>query len=259
MILSIRHSWYRTSPNRKIVPLLEKESGNNIVREILNNKESLVKTSNWIFGGDGWAYDIGFGGLDHVIAQNGDINILVFDTETYSNTGGQSSKSTPFGAIAKFAAQGKRIKKKNLAAMAMSYGYVYVAQVSLSADFNQTLKAIKEAEAYPGPSIVIAYSQCISHGILTGMGTAQKQAKRAIEAGHWTLFRYNPELKEQGKNPFMLDSKEPTQDFKEYMRSEIRFSALSKVAPDKVEEIFDQAAKDVEEKNRQYRNLAGLE
>ena len=184
---------------------------------------------------------------------------MVFDTETYSNTGGQSSKSTPFGAIAKFAAQGKRIKKKNLAAMAMSYGYVYVAQVSLSADFNQTLKAIKEAEAYPGPSIVIAYSQCISHGILTGMGTAQKQAKRAIEAGHWTLFRYNPELKEQGKNPFMLDSKEPTQDFKEYMRSEIRFSALSKVAPDKVEEIFDQAAKDVEEKNRQYRNLAGLE
>lgn len=244
---------------RKIVPLLEKESANNIVREILNNKEFLVKTSNWIFGGDGWAYDIGFGGLDHVIAQNEDINILVFDTETYSNTGGQSSKSTPFGAIAKFAAQGKRIKKKNLAAMAMSYGYVYVAQVSLSADFNQTLKAIKEAEAYPGPSIVIAYSQCISHGILTGMGTAQKQAKRAIEAGHWALFRYNPELKDQGKNPFILDSKEPTQDFKEYMRSEIRFSALSKVTPDKVEEIFDQAAKDVEEKNRQYRNLAGLE
>ncbi len=242
----------------RIVPLLEKEN-DEIAKELLNNKESFVKTSNWIFGGDGWAYDIGFGGLDHVIAQNQDINILVFDTETYSNTGGQSSKSTPFGAIAKFAAQGKKVKKKNLAAMAMSYGYVYVAQVSLSADFNQTLKAIKEAEAYPGPSIVIAYSQCISHGILTGMGTAQKQAKKAIESGYWSLFRYNPALKDQGKNPFVLDSKEPTQDFKEYIKSEIRFNALSKVVPDKVDAIFDQAAKDAEEKHRYYKDLAGLE
>ena len=244
---------------REIVPLLEKESSNPVVKELLNNKESFIKTSNWIFGGDGWAYDIGFGGLDHVIAQNQDINILVFDTETYSNTGGQSSKSTPFGAIAKFAAQGKRVRKKNLAAMAMSYGYVYVAQVSLSADFNQTLKAIREAEAYPGPSIIIAYSQCISHGILTGMGTAQKQAKKAIEAGYWTLFRYNPELKEQGKNPFILDSKEPTQDFKEYIKSEVRFNALSKVAPEQAEEIFDQAAKNAEENSEYYRKLAGLD
>lgn len=240
----------------KIVPLLELENKNKIAQEILNNKEALVKTSNWIFGGDGWAYDIGFGGLDHVIAQNQDINILVFDTEIYSNTGGQSSKSTPFGAIAKFASNGKSVNKKNLAAMAMSYGYVYVAQISLSADFNQTLKAIKEAEAYPGPSVIIAYSQCISHGILAGMGTAQKQAKRAVESGYWSLFRYNPELKDQGKNPFILDSKEPTQDFKEYIKSEIRFNALSKVAPDKVEEIYDRAAKFAEESREYYKNLS---
>lgn len=240
----------------KIVPLLEKENKNQIANEILNNKEALVKTSNWVFGGDGWAYDIGFGGLDHVIAQNQDINILVFDTEIYSNTGGQSSKSTPFGAIAKFASNGKNVNKKNLAAMAMSYGYVYVAQISLSADFNQALKAIKEAEAYPGPSIIIAYSQCISHGILAGMGTAQKQAKRAVEAGYWSLFRYNPELKLQGKNPFVLDSKEPTQDFKEYIKSEIRFNALSKVAPDRVEEIYDKAAKFAEENRKYYKGLS---
>ena len=243
---------------KQIVPLLEKEPTSSDIKELIDNKEFLVKTSNWIFGGDGWAYDIGFGGLDHVIAQNQDINILVFDTETYSNTGGQSSKSTPFGAIAKFAAQGKRIKKKNLAAMAMSYGYVYVAQISLSADFNQAIKAIREAEAYPGPSIIIAYSQCISHGILTGMGTAQKQAKRAIEAGYWNLFRYNPILKEQGKNPFVLDSKEPTQDFKEYIKSEIRFSALSKVVPEQMEEIFDSATKYAEERNKQYKNLSDM-
>lgn len=244
---------------KKIVPMLEKEQGNDSVKELLENKESLVKTSNWVFGGDGWAYDIGFGGLDHVIAQNQDINILVFDTETYSNTGGQSSKSTPFGAIAKFASQGKRVNKKNLAAMAMSYGYVYVAQISLSADFNQALKAIKEAEAYPGPSIIIAYSQCISHGILTGMGTAQKQTKKAIEAGYWSLFRYNPQLKDEGKNPFMLDSKEPTQDFKEYIKSEIRYNALSKVVPQQMEEILDQAEKFAQDKNKQYRDLAELE
>ena len=243
----------------KIVPLLEKESSNDLVKKLLDNKEYLVKTSNWVFGGDGWSYDIGFGGLDHVIAQNKDINILIFDTETYSNTGGQSSKSTPFGAIAKFAAQGKRVKKKNLAAMAMSYEYVYVAQISLSADFNQALKAIKEAEAYDGPSVIIAYSQCISHGILAGMGTAQKQAKRAIEAGYWSLFRYNPDLIEQGKNPFILDSKQPTQDFKEYIKSEVRFNALSKIVPSEVEKIYDKAAKYAEEKNKNYRNLAGLE
>ena len=244
---------------RKIVPMLEKEQGNDLVKELLENKEYLVKTSNWVFGGDGWAYDIGFGGLDHVIAQNQDINILIFDTEIYSNTGGQSSKSTPFGAIAKFAAQGKRVNKKNLAAMAMSYGYVYVAQISLSADFNQALKAIREAEAYPGPSMIIAYSQCISHGILAGMGTAQKQTKKAIEAGYWSLFRYNPQLKDEGKNPFVLDSKEPTQDFKEYIKSEIRFNALSKVVPEQMEEILDQAEKFAQDKNKQYRNLAGLD
>lgn len=240
---------------REIVPLLEKENGE-IAKSLLNNKEALVKTSNWIFGGDGWAYDIGFGGLDHVIAQNQDINILIFDTEIYSNTGGQSSKSTPFGAIAKFAANGKGVNKKDLASMAMSYGYVYVAQISLSADFNQALKAIKEAEAYPGPSIVIAYSQCISHGILSGMGMAQKQAKRAIEAGYWNLFRYNPALKDQGKNPFILDSKEPTADFKEYIKSEIRFNALSKVSPDKVEEIYNQAERFAKEKRENYKNLS---
>lgn len=240
---------------KEIVPLLKKEN-NNFAKLLLDNKEALVKTSNWIFGGDGWAYDIGFGGLDHVIAQNQDINILIFDTEIYSNTGGQSSKSTPFGAIAKFAANGKSVNKKDLASMAMSYGYVYVAQISLSADFNQALKAIKEAEAYPGPSIIIAYSQCISHGILSGMGMAQKQAKRAVEAGYWNLFRYNPALKDEGKNPFILDSKEPTEDFKEYIKSEIRFNALSKVSPDKVEEIYNQAEKFAREKRENYKNLS---
>jgi pyruvate-ferredoxin/flavodoxin oxidoreductase len=186
-----------------------------LYKHIIDNDDILVKKSVWAFGGDGWAYDIGFGGLDHVIASGEDINILIFDTEVYSNTGGQASKSTPTGAIAQFAASGKRIRKKDLGMIAMSYGYVYVAQVAMGANQSQFIKALVEAESYPGPSVIIAYAPCIAHGI--NMGLTQLEAKRAVEAGYWHLYRYNPLLEEEGKNPFILDSKDPTADFKEFI------------------------------------------
>ena len=189
-------------------------------------KEHIVKKSQWIFGGDGWAYDIGFGGLDHVLASGEDVNILVFDTEVYSNTGGQSSKATPTAAVAQFAAAGKHTKKKDLGLIAMSYGYVYVAQVAMGANQNQLIKALIEAESYPGPSLIIAYAPCIAHGIRGGMGRSQERQKEAVEAGYWHLYRYNPQLKEEGKNPFILDSKEPTADFKEFLMGEVRYSSL---------------------------------
>ena len=173
------------------------------MKEILDKKQFLIKRSHWIFGGDGWAYDIGFGGVDHVLASGEDINIWVFDTEVYSNTGGQSSKSTHEAAVAQFAASGKRTKKKDLGMMAMSYGYVYVAQVAMGADKNQLMKAVTEAEAYPGPSLIIAYSPCINHGIKAGMGKAQEEQRKAVAAGYWDLYRYNPQLKEEGKNPIL--------------------------------------------------------
>ena len=212
--------------------LAAENSDNALLKEIAGLGQYFVKRSHWIFGGDGWAYDIGYGGLDHVLASGENINVMVFDTEVYSNTGGQSSKATPAAAIAKFAASGKRTRKKDLGMMAMSYGYVYVAQIAMGADKNQTLKAIAEAEAYDGPSLIIAYSPCINHGLKAGMGKSQLEAKHAVECGYWANYRYNPELKEQGKNPFILDSKEPTGNFREFLMGEVRYSALLKQFPD---------------------------
>ena len=224
-------------------------------REILKDKEFLIKRSQWIFGGDGWAYDIGYGGLDHVLASGEDVNVLVFDTEIYSNTGGQSSKSTPTAAIAKFAASGKKTKKKDLGMMAMTYGYVYVAQISMGADKNQTLKAIAEAEAYNGPSLIIAYAPCISHGIKTGMMNSQEEAKKAVECGYWGLYRYNPSLKGT-KNPFSLDSKEPKASFREFLMGEVRYASLAKAFPEQAEALFEKTEKDAMERLAGYKRLA---
>ncbi|MBN1333928.1 MAG: pyruvate:ferredoxin (flavodoxin) oxidoreductase, partial [Synergistales bacterium] len=221
-------------------------------------KDYLVDKSVWILGGDGWAYDIGYGGLDHVLASGENVNVLVFDTEVYSNTGGQSSKSTPTAAVAKFTASGKRTKKKDLGRMAMTYGYVYVAQVAMGADKNQLMKAITEAEAYDGPSLIICYAPCINHGIKVGMGKTQEQEKKAVEAGYWHLFRFNPTLKEQGKNPFSLDSKEPKADFKEFLMSEVRYSSLLKTFPDVAESLFDKAEEDAKERYKAYKELAEM-
>ena len=223
-----------------------------------NAKSFLSKKSQWIFGGDGWAYDIGFGGLDHVLASGEDINVLVFDTEVYSNTGGQASKATPTGSTAKFASGGKRRRKKDLAAMAMTYGYVYVAQIAMGADYNQTVKAIAEAEAYPGPSLIIAYAPCISHGIRSGMGSSQHEEAKAVEAGYWHLFRFNPALKEQGQNPFHLDSKQPTMDYREFLSGENRYHLLSRMHPDIAEELFTEAAGYAEEKYQYLNKLSKL-
>ncbi|MCI8513046.1 MAG: pyruvate:ferredoxin (flavodoxin) oxidoreductase [Lachnospiraceae bacterium] len=240
-----------------LIDALEKVKGTNVhLDEILERKDYLVKRSHWVFGGDGWAYDIGYGGLDHVLASGEDINVLVFDTEVYSNTGGQSSKSTPTAAIAKFAASGKKTRKKDLGMMAMSYGYVYVAQIAMGADNAQTLKAIQEAESYPGPSLIIAYAPCINHGLKMGMGKTQYQAKRAVEAGYWSLYRFNPLLKEQGKNPFTLDSKDPTADFREFLMSEVRYASLFKAFPDAAEELFAKAEQDAKDRIASYKRLA---
>lgn len=217
---------------------LEKETAP-IAKEILALKHYFTKKSQWIFGGDGWAYDIGYGGVDHVLASGHDINILVVDTEVYSNTGGQSSKSTPAGAVAKFAASGKRVRKKDLGMMAMSYGYVYVAQVAMGANQAQYMKALKEAEAYPGPSLIIAYAPCINHGLKASMGKSQAEEKKAVECGYWQLYRYNPLLEAEGKNPFQLDSKEPDYTkFREFLMGEVRFNSLMKAAPEDAEKLF---------------------
>ncbi len=212
-----------------------------LVAEVLKLKNYLSKKSQWIFGGDGWAYDIGYGGLDHVIASGKNVNILVFDTEVYSNTGGQASKATNVGAVAQFAAGGKDVKKKDLAGIAMSYGYVYVAQISMGADRNQCLKAIAEAEAYNGPSLIIAYAPCINHGIKGGLTIAQQVEKEAVEAGYWHLFRFNPALADEGKNPFSLDSKAPTGDYKAFMMREVRYNSLMRANPDRATVLFDKA------------------
>ena len=224
-------------------------------KSLLKNKDFLAKKSQWIFGGDGWAYDIGFGGLDHVIASGEDINILVFDTEVYSNTGGQSSKATPTGAIAQFAAAGKETKKKDLAAIAMTYGYVYVAQISQGANYNQAIKALVEAENYPGPSIVIAYAPCINHGIAGGLKNAQTQEKSAVESGYWHLFRFDPRLTQEGKNPFQLDSKEPNKDYQDFIMSENRYKRLSRSNPERSQNLFDKAEEYAKEK---YESLTKL-
>jgi pyruvate-ferredoxin/flavodoxin oxidoreductase len=220
-------------------------------KDILKQKEYLSRKSQWILGGDGWAYDIGFGGLDHVIASGQDVNILVFDTEVYSNTGGQSSKATPTGAIAQFAAAGKEVKKKDLAAIAMSYGYVYVAMVAMGADYNQTMKALVEAESYHGPSIIIAYAPCINHGIKGGMTAAQTEEKNAVAAGYWNMFRFDPRLKDEGKNPFQLDSKAPTANYQDFLKSELRYSSLVRQNPERAARLFDNAEKNAIEKYAQ--------
>lgn len=239
----------------KIIPLLDKED-NPVVKEIADRKDFLVKRSQWIFGGDGWAYDIGYGGLDHVLASGEDVNVLVYDTEVYSNTGGQSSKSTPVAAIAKFAASGKRIKKKDLGMIAATYGYVYVAQIAMGANMNQALKAIAEAEAYPGPSLVIAYAPCINHGIKAGMGNAMDEMKRAVDCGYWHLWRYNPLLKAEGKNPFTLDSKEPTGNFREFLMGEVRYASLVKAFPEVAEDLFVLAEEAAKERYETYKRMA---
>ena len=213
----------------------------------------LVKRSQWIIGGDGASYDIGFGGLDHVIASGKNVNILVIDTEVYSNTGGQASKATPLGAIAKFAAAGKRIRKKDLGLIASTYGYVYVAQVAMGASDAQCLKAFREAEAYDGPSIIIAYAPCINHGLKVGMGKSQAEEAKAVECGYWHLWRYNPELAEQGQNPFSLDSKEPQWDkFQDFLMGEVRYLSVKKAYPDEADELFAEAQKMAQRRYQSY-------
>ena len=239
----------------EILPTVEGEA-KELAQEILDKKDYLIKKSVWIFGGDGWAYDIGYGGLDHVIASGENINILVFDTEVYSNTGGQSSKATPIGAVAKFAASGKKVKKKDLGMIATTYGYVYVAQVGMGADKNQLQKALLEAEKYDGPSLIIAYSPCINHGLKEGMGRTQANTKQAVESGYWHLYRFNPELKEQGKNPFTLDSKEPTASFREFLNKQVRYTSLTSAFPEIAEELFARAEDAANERYENYKAMA---
>jgi pyruvate-ferredoxin/flavodoxin oxidoreductase len=242
----------------KVVESCEKDNSL-IAKEILSLKQYLVKKSHWIIGGDGWAYDIGYGGLDHVLASGEDVNVIVLDTEVYSNTGGQASKSTPAGAVAKFAASGKKIRKKDLGQMAMSYGYVYVAQVAMGSSNAQYLKAIKEAEAYPGPSLIIAYAPCINHGLRDGMGKTQAQEKFAVESGYWHLYRYNPLLEKEGKNPFTLDSKEPDwSKFQDFLHSEVRYTSLAKSFPEQAEILFKAAEENAKWRYNSYKRLAAM-
>ncbi len=241
---------------KKLLSAIEKLD-DNIAREVKDKKQYLIKKSVWIFGGDGWAYDIGFGGLDHVMAAGKDVNVLVMDTEVYSNTGGQASKATPVGAVAKFAAAGMRTRKKDLGAMLMTYGYVYVAQVSMGANQNQFFKALKEAEEYPGPSCIIAYSPCISHGLRDGMGKTQEQMKLAVECGYWHNFRYNPMLEKEGQNPFVLDSKEPDfAKFQDFLMSEVRYSSLVQTFPDDAKVLFKEAEENAKWRYNYYKRMA---
>ena len=229
-------------------------------KEILTYKDHIVKRSQWIIGGDGASYDIGYGGLDHVIASGEDVNILVLDTEVYSNTGGQASKSTPLGAIAKFAAMGKRVRKKDLGMIATTYGYVYVAQIAMGADQAQTLKAIREAEAYPGPSLIIAYAPCINHGLKAGMGKSQAEEEKAVACGYWHLWRYNPQLEAEGKNPFTLDSKEPDwSKFEEYLKGEVRFASVMKQFPNEAAELFAAAQENAQWRYKSYLRMLGTQ
>lgn len=250
--------------SKKVVDVLEHFVSTDIeitqlVNDILQNKDYLTKRSIWMLGGDGWAYDIGYGGLDHVMASGEDVNVLVFDTEVYSNTGGQASKSTPTSAIAKFAASGKKQGKKDLGRMMISYGNVYVAQVGINADNTQLIKAFREAEEHHGPSIVIAYAPCINHGIKEGMGRSMATIKKAVASGYWHLYRYNPALKEEGKNPFQLDSKEPTESFRDFIMGQVRYSSLEKAFPEKAEELFRQAELYSREKYQIYKQMAEAE
>ena len=246
-------------PTKTLIAELEKgaAAGCPDCKDVLAHKEYLAKKSVWIFGGDGWAYDIGFGGLDHVLASGKDVNVMVFDTEVYSNTGGQASKATNIGAVAQFAASGKTTKKKSLAEIAMSYGYVYVAQVAMGANPAQTLKAIAEAEAYPGPSLVIGYAPCEMHSIKGGMTNCQAEMKKAVDCGYWNLFRFNPQLADEGKNPFILESKEPkTEDYRKFMMNEARYSALTRAFPDRAEGLFERSEV---ESTKRYAHLKRLQ
>jgi pyruvate-ferredoxin/flavodoxin oxidoreductase len=243
----------------KLIPALQKEKAS-LAKELLKLQQYFSKKSVWVIGGDGWAYDIGYGGLDHVMASGDDINVLVLDTEVYSNTGGQASKSTPVGAVAKFAASGKKIRKKDLGAMAMTYGYVYVAQIAMGANQSQTLKAIREAEAYPGPSLVIAYSPCINHGLRFGMSKTQEEEKLAVECGYWHLYRYNPLLEKEGKNPFTYDSKEPDwSKFQEFLNREVRYTSLKKSFPAQAAELFAAAEENAKWRYASYQRMAAME
>ena len=215
---------------------------------LYNARDQFIKPSVWMFGGDGWAYDIGYGGLDHVIASGQNVNILVFDTEVYSNTGGQASKATPTGAVAQFAAAGKSVKKKDLAQIAMTYGYVYVAQVSMGANYQQTLNAFLEAESYDGPSLIIAYAPCINHGIRVGMGKSMTEMKNAVAAGYWNMMRYDPRKIAEGKNPLTVDSKEPSASYGDFIMGEVRYSSLTLAFPERAKELFAEAEKEAKER-----------
>ena len=231
-----------------------------VCAQLLELSHYLVKRSQWIIGGDGASYDIGYGGLDHVIASGEDVNILVLDTEVYSNTGGQSSKATPLGAIAKFAASGKRVRKKDLGMIATTYGYVYVAQIAMGADQSQCLKAIREAEAYPGPSLIIAYAPCINHGLKKGMGKAQAEEAAAVECGYWHLWRFNPALEAEGKNPFSLDSKEPKwEGFQDFLKGEVRYASVMKQYPTEAQELFDAAEEMAKKRYASYVRMSKME
>jgi pyruvate-ferredoxin/flavodoxin oxidoreductase len=237
--------------------LAETKEANADVKFLQERTDALVKKSMWMYGGDGWAYDIGYGGLDHVLASGIDVNIVVVDTEVYSNTGGQSSKATPIGAVAQFANAGKATAKKDLGRIAMTYGNVYVAQVALGANPNHLITALKEAEKHKGPSLIIAYAPCINHGLVSGMGKVQNEEKLAVECGYWPLWRYIPENKEQGKNPFVLDSKEPNGKLREFMMGEVRFSSLTRTFPDRAEVLFAEAEEFTAKRYQQYKELAG--
>ncbi len=243
----------------KMMPLL-KNNSNPLATELASLERYIVKKSIWVFGGDGWAYDIGFGGLDHVLAMGQDINVLVLDTEVYSNTGGQSSKSTPIAAVAKFAASGKRIRKKDLGMMITTYGYVYVAQVAMGANQRQFLTVLKEAEAYKGPSLIIAYSPCISHGLKKGMGSAQWEEKQAVDSGYWHLWRYNPALEDEGKNPFIMDSKEPDwSKFDEFLGREVRYTSLEKAFPEEAGDLYAAAKLSAQWRYKSYQRMAAAD
>lgn len=248
--------------SKAVVALFGKSLGNEeadaVLKELEDNKDYLIKKSVWIVGGDGWSYDIGYGGLDHVLASGEDVNVLVFDTEVYSNTGGQSSKATPTAAVAKFAASGKKTKKKDLGMIATTYGYVYVAQCAMGKDKNQFMKAIQEAESYAGPSLIICYAPCINHGIKAGMGKSQLRMAEAVDAGYWHMWRFNPLLADQGKNPFILDSKEPTADFQEFLLGEVRYTSLQKQFPELAKDLFAKAESDANERYQSYVRMANM-
>ena len=249
-----------TPATRELLHLLESETFSAqeqaLVDEILKRRKDMSKKTMWMYGGDGWAYDIGYGGLDHVLASGIDVNILVVDNELYANTGGQASKATPIGAVAQFAASGKKTPKKDLGMIAMNYGHVYVAQVSMGANPAHVVKALKEAEAHKGPSLVIAYAPCINHGIAKSMKVSQAEQKLAVECGYWPLFRYSPELAAEGKNPFQLDSKAPNGKLREFMMGEVRFSGLTRTFPQIAEQLFAEAEEQCAARYAQYEKLA---